>query len=268
MVKVYQNGSEFLEENKEYLDTNKYMSIFFYIDSEFLNITDKDNYAIRVSNNLDTLLAMKLKPYNLLLFGSNKCLKELLIYLNDNDYSIGGVLSSVEIGDYLVSISKGLINESYEMEIGMDFMEARDILEKTSRDVEVANINDSSTIKEYMEKFYVECGLDPSEAPSLEKVESHIGDYRLIRVNNEIVSIARKSKATDEAIKISAVYTKKDKRGMGYARKVVNALKNEILEEGKIAVLNVDKKNPISNHIYSSLGFKKIFSQGVYKITR
>ena len=29
---------------------------------------------------------------------------------------------------------------------------------------------------------------------------------------------------------------------------------------------NVDQLNPISNHIYASLGFKKVFSQGVYSI--
>ena len=52
---------------------------------------------------------------------------------------------------------------------------------------------------------------------------------------------------------------------MGYARKLVNYAKNEIIAQGKIATLNVDKKNPISNHLYSSLGFKKVFSQGIYK---
>ena len=59
--------------------------------------------------------------------------------------------------------------------------------------------------------------------------------------------------------------TKPEYRGMGYARKLVNYAKNEIIAQGKIATLNVDKKNPISNHLYSSLGFKKVFSQGIYK---
>ena len=34
----------------------------------------------------------------------------------------------------------------------------------------------------------------------------------------------------------------------------------------KTAVLNVDRKNPVSNHLYTSLGFKKIFSQGVFAV--
>ena len=36
----------------------------------------------------------------------------------------------------------------------------------------------------------------------------------------------------------------------------------------EVATLNVDKKNPISNHLYASLGFKKLFSQGVYHIIK
>ena len=41
--------------------------------------------------------------------------------------------------------------------------------------------------------------------------------------------------------------------------------KREIIEKGFIATLNVDKNNPISYHIYESIGFKKVFTQGIYK---
>ena len=54
-------------------------------------------------------------------------------------------------------------------------------------------------------------------------------------------------------------------RGKGLARLVVNTAKNEILAQGKLATLNVDKKNPISNHLYRSLGFEPVFSQGEYR---
>ena len=41
---------------------------------------------------------------------------------------------------------------------------------------------------------------------------------------------------------------------------------NEIIDSGRIAVLNVDQKNPVSYHLYTSMGFRKIFSQGVFKL--
>ena len=43
-------------------------------------------------------------------------------------------------------------------------------------------------------------------------------------------------------------------------------MKNEILSMGKLATLNVDKKNPISNRLYLSLGFKRILSQSEYRV--
>ena len=49
------------------------------------------------------------------------------------------------------------------------------------------------------------------------------------------------------------------------AGKVVNSAKNEILASGKRATLNVDRKNPVSYHLYLSLGFERMFSQGEFR---
>ena len=78
------------------------------------------------------------------------------------------------------------------------------------------------------------------------------------------MAISRKSPESDQSTRISMVYTRPEYRNQGLGRKVVNYLKNEILNEGKIATLNVDQANPISNHLYKSLGFKKVFSRGIF----
>lgn len=70
---------------------------------------------------------------------------------------------------------------------------------------------------------------------------------------------------TQTDIKITNVYTRDAYRGKGCARKVVNTMKNEILAAGKTATLNVDRNNPITCHLYTSLGFKRIFSQGEFR---
>ena len=77
--------------------------------------------------------------------------------------------------------------------------------------------------------------------------------------------MAKLAKASDRAYRIACVYTKDEYRGKGYAKQVVNAVKNEILDMGMTATLNVDKKNPVSNRLYKSLGFKRVFSQGEYR---
>ena len=64
------------------------------------------------------------------------------------------------------------------------------------------------------------------------------------------------------SMRITNVYTRGIYRGKGYARKVVNTIKNEILAAGKTATLNVDRRNPVTNHLYRALGFKPVFAQG------
>ena len=105
MIKDYLNGKSFIEDNSAFLDLNKYMSSFFYIDSKLLNETNKTNYAIKVNIDDKTLLAIKVEPYNLLLYGDKECLEELLLFIKENDYEIDGIMCSIDIGDYLISKS-------------------------------------------------------------------------------------------------------------------------------------------------------------------
>ena len=256
MVKEYKNGNDFILENKEFLDKNKYMSSFFYLDAKFLNDIDINNYAIKVESNEYKLLAIRLEPYNLLLYGDKECLDELINYLASKNFKHNAILCPSDIGSRLVN------NHSYINEIGMDFMETTKYTEESSDDVIIPNISDLDELYECVITFFVDCGLP--DRPTKDKLASELNNFRIIKEDNKIVSIAAFTPNTEDSYRISHVYTKPSYRGKKYARKVVNNIKNEILELGKKATLNVDKKNPISNHLYESLGFKKIYSQGIY----
>ena len=263
MIKEYSDSNLFIKENEEYLNTNKYLSAFFFFDAKLIKAVSKKDFMFKVVNNEKTMLAMKLEPYNLLLFGDKECLGELLEYLNTNNYEFDGLLCSCDNGDELIKISKSIINREYYEDMAMDFMETKEYTSPSSNDVEIASLDDLDTIYEYHCNFFRDCGL--SDKADINKIKDSINTFRLIKEDGIIKSIVRVVNYTDESMKISAVYTKPEYRGMGYARKLVNYAKNEIIAQGKIATLNVDKKNPISNHLYSSLGFKKVFSQGIYK---
>lgn len=263
MVKEYINSNSFIKENESYLNTNKYLSAFFFYDALIFTEAPKKNFMIKVVDKDKTLLAMKLEPFNLLLFGNKECLSELLQYLNTNNYEFDGILCSCDNGDELIKISKSIINREYYEDMAMDFMETKEYTSPSSNDVEIASLDDLDTIYEYHCNFFRDCGL--SDKADINKIKDSINTFRLIKEDGIIKSIVRVVNYTDESMKISAVYTKPEYRGMGYARKLVNYAKNEIIAQGKVATLNVDKKNPISNHLYSSLGFKKVFSQGIYK---
>ena len=256
MIKEYQNGSDFILENSSFLDQNKYMSVFFYLDAKVLNKISSTNYAIKVENAKNKLLAIKVEPYNLLIYGDKECLGELLKYLKDHGYECSGIMCDTSIGDKLIK------ELGYVQSIGMDFMETRKYTTPSSKEVIKATIDDVDEIFACYQCFLKDCGL--KDKANRDNIIKKIDNFRIVKVNNMIASMAAYTKATDDSCRITHVYTRPEYRCKGFARKVVNCVKNEILDMGLIATLNVDQNNPISNHLYSSLGFKKVFSQGIY----
>ncbi len=257
MIKVYKNGTEFVNDNKVFLDENKYMSVFFYIDAKVLDDTTNSNFAIKVEDDNNKLLAIKVEPYNLLLYGDKELTLDMLNYIESNGYLFSGIMCSTDIGDNITKLR----NDYYKF-IGMDFMEVSSITEESSNEVTIPTIDDLDEVYDLSCRFFKECGLP--DILDKTKMKDIITSYRILRRDNKIVSMAAFSFNTEDSYRITHVYTRPEYRGFGYARKVVNTLKNEIISMGKLATLNVDQANPISNHLYESLGFKKVFSQGIY----
>lgn len=109
----------------------------------------------------------------------------------------------------------------------------------------------------------IDCNLQ--DKLNREAIRRSIGDFRVIRSDGRIASVGKAVRDVNESMRITDVYTCETCRGKGYARKVVNTIKNEILAAGKTATLNVDRRNPVTNHLYRALGFKPVFAQGEYR---
>jgi len=262
MITVYKNGQEMIDDNKSFLDENKYMSFFFYLDGRLIKETNNKNYGIKIDKDNKKLLVMKVEPYYNLFYGDKELVKDMIKYLVDNDYEMVNVLSSEDIGDELVNIMKDDYNQDYYEALAMDFMETNSITEPSCDNVEIPNEGDLDEIIQLLECFNNDCGL--LDKVKKEHVKDTLNLFRIYRMDNKIVAMAKITSAGDSK-KISDVYTRPEYRGMKLARKVVNNAKNEIINDGFVATLNVDKKNPISNKLYYSLGFRKVFSQGEYR---
>lgn len=98
-----------------------------------------------------------------------------------------------------------------------------------------------------------------------EKILESIGQYRLIKIDGRIAAMAKYVRGTVNDMRIMDVYTRNEFRGQGLAGKLVTTVKNEILATGSVATLNVDRRNPVTNHLYRRIGFKPLFSQGEYR---
>ena len=262
MITEYKTGAELVEANRDFLETNPYLSVFFKLDSPLLQQTDKGNYALKCEAKGKALLAMKVEPFHLLLFGEAECVPELLRFLISGGYELKHYLCRTDLGDAMIEELRERYGIRYEEVLAMDFMEAREETEASSAEVQPAEAEDLDELCECLEHFIADCGLH--DTVRREHTQKSIGSFRLIKENGQIVSMAKMAPSTETDMRIINVYTRDAYRGKGYARKVVNTLKNEILRMGKTVTLNVDKKNPVSYHLYVSLGFKRLFSQGEY----
>jgi len=261
MVKTYLDGKTFYEDNKKFLLSNPYTEVFFRLDSEHLSETNKKEYAIKVTEKDCTLVALLKEPYPMLVFGDKSLSSELAIFLDKNDYLVKDFMGPVEVGNSLLN-SFNSLGYNFECSIRMDFMECRAKHAPSSEIVELANDDDLDEIYNMMLNLVKDCGLN--DVVIKEKVKSNLPDYRLIRDNGIPVSFAAIFKSSDEDKKIACVYTKPEYRGRKFAQQVVNYCVNEIMDQGYFATLNVDQNNPVSYHVYESIGFKKVFSQGIY----
>lgn len=265
-ITEYSDGTEFLSVNRALLDTNPYLSSFFILDAPLLTHTDPAHYAVRCQVGAHTLLALKVAPYDLLLFGDPACVPELFSHLAAREFDFSNILCATEVGDCLTEFLSRHCGFRYEEGLAMDFMEARRVTEPSDPLVTSAAPEDLDEICVCLERFTEDCGLldQPDRAQTL----ASISDFRVLRVGGTIAAMAKVTPCTAHAEKIAYVYTKNEHRGNGYARRVVNTLKNEILASGRIATLNVDRHNPVTNHLYTSLGFSRVFSQGEYRRIR
>ena len=263
MVKIYPDGKSFYEENKSFLLSNKYTEPFFRLDSPQLTQTGKDEYAIKVSEGGSALLAMCVEPYSILLYGDGSLSGELVGYLTSNGYRIKDYLCPLELGEKLLGCFRA---EGYDfrLSLGMDFMEAREKTAAPSEPVEIPTEDDLDELYEIICNFIKDCGL--TDVANKDRIRDNLKNFRILRRDGRIASVVRIYAWTDSETKLTHVYTRDEYRNRGLAGIVVGNALNEIVDSGKTAVLNVDRKNPVSNHLYASLGFKKIFSQGVFSL--
>lgn len=254
MVKAYKNGNDFISENAEFLNTNILESEFFFLDAPLIKETDRENYVLRVSEEDRIILVLKIVPYNLMFFGSKDLVGSFIDYALSNGLDLGAkYLCEDSLGKAYASEVERKTGRKYVPVLSMDIMRATDIT-IPSCSVEVPTSDDLDEIFEMKLAFTTDCNLlDPVRKEIIAKM---IPDYRILREDGKIVCMARRCREASDRATISDVYTRPEYRCKGLAKKLVNTLKNQILEDGKDAVLNVDKNNPVSNHIYCSIGFK------------
>lgn len=255
MVIYYKNGDEFYNDNREIIDNNLIENSFFKLNYPAIMGFERNNFCIKIIDNEKYLIALNRDPYNLLLFGDVSLCDKLAYEIYSHNLHINGVLASEDlVNEFCKSYTK-YSKFKFEDLFSMGLLVSNEVSDAS--DAQKASIEDTKLLQDYDKKFHIEIF---NEEPKIEH-EIIVDNYYVFKYNNEIVSCAHKTREEDNICSISGVYTNPNYRGKGFARKVVSTIRNEIVKSGKIAYLYVDNNNPISSHLYKSIGFKLLVNR-------
>ena len=112
-------------------------------------------------------------------------------------------------------------------------------------------------------EFEIDAGLESK--PDMERC-SEVASKRILdksiylwEYEGKVVSMAAKTRPTQNGVTIALVYTPKEFRKRGYGTSCVASLSQHLLDSGyKFCTLFTDLSNPISNSIYMKIGYKPI----------
>ena len=253
MVTFYKNGIDFYNDNKEIIDNKEIEMPFFKSNSLSIDTFDCYNYCIKISHDNKYILCVSKYPYNVLIYGDVELVSELANIIFISNLKFKQILAFDEIAMKFIDEYNKLIDYKFTINESMDLMIC-DCKNTINSCCEKPTKYDIDEIKELTNQFYLEVfGQEHFENVNL-------SDYYVLKIDNHIASICRKTRELDVTASISMVYTRPEYRNHGYSQQVVATCVNDIIDGGKKALLFVDQHNPISNHVYEKIGFKKVHS--------
>lgn len=262
MVILYKNGQDFYNDNKNLIENNIIRTIFFKLNSFVIDSFTREDFAIKIidDDSKNELIAINKTPYNLLIFGDKSLIKELVSVVFYNNLVFNGLQCDKILADEFVKEYLLLASGDFNSHLDMNLLTYNKKLSNCNK-IDYSNVlecNDND-----IDQIFNLCLLFDEEAlgrveVKKESIINNITNFRCVKDNEKIVSMALKSRNQDTCCAISYVYTSPKYRGLGYAKKIVSKIRDEIVYEKKTPYLNVDNNNPISSHIYYSIGFEKL----------
>lgn len=265
MFKIYESGVEFLDDNKEILQSYPLETVFFKVNADNLQDMSK-GFAVKAYNaSGDMMIGIRFMDFPLVIFGDESMNNEFAEELVKNGLHFGRVLGNDTAAENFLKCYENIAGGTHRTALSMDIMKCSEVNETDISDVEKARSSDIHEIAELLREFYSEAvHTDKDIKDAVKKAESGIDQYYVVRRSGRIVSIAQKQRETEYLCSISGVFTVKEFRGKGLARQVVTHITKDITCSGKTAYLFVDKTNPVSNHLYQSIGYDYAAPQTEY----
>jgi len=261
MLKIYKTGRQFLTDNKEILDKYPLETVFFGLNASVIEQTNSNDFLLKYSDGDNFLIAVHNADYPMVIFGSESLCAEFAHIAFELGLSFKKVLGSLATCEKFLAEYEKFADCTHKINHAMDIMRCEKTLTVNTENVERATEDDAEellTLSNLMSKEAMGENLSQTDVNEFKK---RIKNFALIRADGKIVSIACKMRETDRLTAVSGVYTLPQYRCRGYSCNVVTFLTKEVIGSGKIAYLFVDKTNPISNHLYTKIGYTYVAPQ-------
>lgn len=273
--KQYQKIEDFYHENIAILLQEEAVNNLMIGNiNEVLSVKNIENWILaQIENDEKQVEAIFLyrPPYKLLcycpVFQTNKefydYAAKCLYRINQN---LIGVNTDIRVGNLLADSYVALSHQKKQTEVKMRILVVHNLENIPLKQAlfRKAQIKDRQTIIENMINFHKEVSGEIRNRESCEREFDNCmktGIY-VLEKEGKIVSQAFLKRKLIYGKNISGVYTPKEERGKGYAKTCVYLLSKKCLEEGaRYCVLYADDSNPISNHVYEEIGYKRISDQ-------
>ena len=257
MFLVYENGEAFWQDNEMLLKKNRLETVFF--ESNAKELTDsRKGFAVKVEEGSRILVALSYLHHPMVLFGDPNLCASLAEGLIAKNLSFQRVLGKKELTEEFLKQYERRVGGHHQISHQLAIMTCSVCADCNTDMVEQATLNDVDAVFSLLKEASKEMKTD---APDYETILSQIHDFAVIRKQGTIISLAKRVRQTSDLCAISAVFTVFSERGKGLARKTVTYLTKTILKKGKIPYLFVDQSNPVSNHLYLSIGYRYAIEQ-------
>lgn len=231
---------------------------------------------ISISNNdVLELVSIRTPPFNQVIsFTQDLTTIDFLVEeLANKRTAIPGILGFKEGALKFVQQWTNKTNQTYYLDMQERIYQLKEVNPTTlgSHLFEPAIKSEAELVFEWTKAFIQEALTEnsPDEKSNLQKNIENAIERKMtyfLKVNDEIVSMAKKAGTTPNGQTINAVYTPPEYRRKGYGTEVVAKLSKKILDEGKkYCFLFTDLANPTSNKIYQKIGYQPIIDIDVYK---
>lgn len=257
MITIYKNGEEFLKDNQEFLGKYIYEERYFIGNAKALEKPTRESFAIKITDGDSRIIALKninAHP-NMEILGDPNLVDKLAEVLVAHGFVFNQCLINGSLKDRFV--------EAYQKRLGGEFTTYHTMeIMATSKPVDYIEGAAVKATNEDIDQICELTNLFIEETKVLfnhdvkEHVTSLIDSFYVLKEDGVIAALARSMYDLDKVAYISSVITRKEYRNNKLSQRLIAKVVNDIVASGRTAALYVDKKNPISNHVYQKLGFE------------